>query len=53
MITPKGKQHIKEGDVITAAKEAGLIDNESGEFLRNPHRHQTGHFNCALLKYSK
>jgi hypothetical protein len=32
VITAKGKQHIKEGDVITAAKEAGLVDTKVVSF---------------------
>jgi hypothetical protein len=32
VITPKGKQHIKEDDVIAAVKEAGLVDTKVVSF---------------------
>lgn len=40
VVTPKGKQHIKEGDVLDAGKEAGLVDTKVVSFSQTHTAHK-------------
>jgi hypothetical protein len=40
VVTPKGQQHIKEGDVLDAGKEAGLVDTKVVSFSQTHTAHK-------------